>query len=459
VPARNALLLAASLLFYAWGEALYVVMLLVSIGFNTVCGYWIDRWRGRRAAGRLVVLAVAANLLLLGAFKYANFAADSFAPLLVALGFAPIELTPIHLPIGISFFTFQALTYIVDVHRRDAAVAPSPLHVAVYISLFPQLIAGPIVRYRQVAEELVSRTVSREAIAAGIRRFIVGLGKKVLIANTLAVPADRVFDAAPANLGLAAAWIGTLCFSLQIYFDFSGYSDMAIGLGRILGFHFPENFDHPYTSRSVREFWRRWHISLSSWFRDYLYIPLGGSRGSALRTYTNLFTVFLLCGLWHGASWSFVVWGLLHGTFLSLERTGLEDWLRTLWAPIGHVYTLMVVMLAWVFFRADTLTHALTFLKALGGGGAFGPGQAVLPQELLQTDVVVALLAAALGSTPWMPARYRQVSGDSGTIPLIARPLPPGSAAVRLIFVSAVLAGCAMSLAAGTHNPFIYFRF
>jgi alginate O-acetyltransferase complex protein AlgI len=448
---RNGLLLGASLLFYAWGEAAYVLLLLLSIGFNTACGAWIERLRGRPAAARVLAAGVAANLLLLGVFKYANFAAENLDPALAALGLPRIDLAPVHLPIGISFFTFQAITYVVDVYRGSAPVARGVLDVALYISLFPQLIAGPIVRYQQVARALMQRTSRIEDVAWGVRRFVVGLGKKVLIANTLAVPADQIFAASPAELGIGVAWLGLACYALQIYFDFSGYSDMAIGLGRVFGFRFPENFTHPYAASSVREFWRRWHISLSTWFRDYLYIPLGGSRGSSARTSANLFSIFLLCGLWHGASWNFAIWGLLHGAFLALERVGGEALLARLPRVAGRLYTLGVVGLAWVFFRSDSLGHALAYLAALLPRAA--PDAVLRLGELLQPDVGLALALGALGCGPWWThALLRDVCAP-GRSAGVLRP------ALRLLFLLAVGLGSAMALAADTHNPFIYFRF
>jgi alginate O-acetyltransferase complex protein AlgI len=459
IAARNAWLLAVSLLFYAWGEAIYVLLLLASIGFNGVCGAWIGRLQGRAAARRVLVVGVVANLSLLAVFKYANFFVGNLSASLVWLGVEPLALEPVHLPIGISFFTFQALTYLVDVYRREAPVARSAVHVALYISLFPQLIAGPIVRYRHVAAELAERSATREQIAAGLRRFVVGLGKKVLIANTLAVPADRAFAAGPDELTLVTAWVGAICFALQIYFDFSGYSDMAIGLGRVLGFHFPENFSYPYMSRSIRDFWRRWHISLSTWFRDYLYIPLGGNQRTALRTTANLFTVFLLCGLWHGASWTFVVWGLLHGAFLALERAGLGRRLERAGTLVARCYTLSVVLIAWVFFRADDLGHAVRYLGAMfAQTQAAGPGP-LAAIELLKPDVGLALAAALLGSTPWLQTLVRDGPDSEADTSLVVRRLSLVPATLRLTWTGLVLLGCAMSLAAGSYNPFIYFRF
>ena len=300
----------------------------------------------------------------------------------------PIAVPRVLLPIGISFFTFHAISYVIDVYRRDATAQKSPVHAALYLLLFPQLIAGPIIRYRDIADQLARRVVTLDDFAYGVRRFVIGLAKKVLIANVVAGPADQIFAMPPAELSTAHAWLGIVCYTLQIYFDFSGYSDMAIGLGRMFGFRFPENFRWPYIATSVTAFWRRWHISLSTWFRDYLYIPLGGNRVSPARRYRNLVTVFFLCGLWHGASWNFVIWGLWHGSFLVIERV-LHAIARQIsprrdhaiaahpeslaWPIWPHVYTLVVVMIGWVFFRAETLPGAIAFLRSLAGLTAAAP--------------------------------------------------------------------------------------
>ncbi|MGD8338870.1 MAG: MBOAT family protein, partial [Desulfobacterales bacterium] len=353
---RNLLLLIASLVFYAWGESYYVLLMLVSILVNYLCGLMIDRYRGRQAARGFLIAAIAFNVLSISVFKYANFLVDNLNTLLSQIGAGPIELAPIHLPIGISFFTFQAMSYAVDVYRRDAPVQRNPLNIGLYIALFPQLIAGPIIRYHDIAAQLIRRRVRLDDLSYGIERFVVGLGKKVLIANQVAIIADQVFSFPYETLTPGVAWLGVLCYTLQIYFDFSGYSDMAIGIGRMFGFHFLENFNYPYISRSIREFWRRWHISLSSWFRDYLYIPLGGNHRGPLRTYLNLLIVFFLCGLWHGASWNFVIWGLLHGLFLVIERLGFEKILNRWWSPLRYLYVMLVVCTGWVFFRAENLS-------------------------------------------------------------------------------------------------------
>jgi alginate O-acetyltransferase complex protein AlgI len=360
------------------------------------------------------------------------------------------------LPIGISFFTFHAISYVVDVYRRDATAQKSPVHAALYLLLFPQLIAGPIIRYRDIADQLARRVVSLDGFAYGIRRFVIGLAKKVLIANVVAGPADQIFAMPPGHLSAPYAWLGVLCYTLQIYFDFSGYSDMAVGLGRMFGFRFPENFRWPYISETVQEFWRRWHMSLSTWFRDYLYVPLGGNRVSPGRTYVNLVTVFFLCGLWHGASWTFVFWGLFHGTFLVLERLGLADRVKSLWAPLRHVYLLLVVMIGWVFFRAETLAGAVAFLKAMAGLGATTPAAYTLGWYLTP-ELGLALIAGAIGSMPVVSAlaRWRDEAVVATTRPALQSLLTATSVASLV----ALLVASVMQMAARTYNPFIYFRF
>jgi alginate O-acetyltransferase complex protein AlgI len=450
----NLWLLVASLLFYAWGEKLYTLIMLASITANYVFGRLIERERGKPAMKPVMVAAVVTNLLLLISFKYANFLVNSLNALLAPLGVAPIQLAPVHLPIGISFFTFHALSYVIDVYRADARGQKNFIRVALYVTLFPQLIAGPILRFHQVADQFVSRRLSLPLFASGVRRFLVGLGKKVLIANTLATPADAIFRAAPTTLSSGAAWLGIICYTLQIYFDFSGYSDMALGLGKMFGFHFPENFNYPYISRSITEFWRRWHISLSTWFRDYLYIPMGGNRVSPARNYFNLVTVFFLCGLWHGASWTFVVWGLYHGLFLVVERLPFARRFENLPRFFSHVYALAVVIVGWVLFRADTLSHAFGYLQAMIGLQSTNqPAYTVLALHL-NPAVGLALIAGIVGSTPWATTLGARLD---------SMPLHPAlrigvenlvNVALLLVFFAALT-----QLAAGTYNPFIYFRF
>jgi alginate O-acetyltransferase complex protein AlgI len=469
----NWLLLAASVIFYAKGGGAFAWLMLGSIAFNYWMAIVVDRTHGStgspqaaRAAHRVLAFAITVNLVVLGIFKYANFFADNVNGLLRAGHVQPFAVPTVLLPIGISFFTFHAISYVIDVSRRDATAQKSPVHAALYLLLFPQLIAGPIIRYRDIADQLARRTVSIDDFAYGVRRFVIGLAKKVLIANVVAGPVDRIFNLPADQLSAGHAWLGIICYTLQIYFDFSGYSDMAIGLGRMFGFRFPENFRWPYVAASITAFWRRWHISLSTWFRDYLYIPLGGNRVSPARRYRNLVTVFFLCGLWHGASWNFVIWGLWHGTFLVIERVWSN---RTRaadrqappiaanaavvsgplhWPVWPHLYTLAVVMIGWVFFRADTLRGAIAFLRALAGMTTAAPTPYTVAWYLTP-ELWLALIAGAIGSAPWLPA-------------LAARLEPRRSWSLALVNVAALmtLLGLSiLSLAARTYNPFIYFRF
>jgi len=456
---RNLFLLLVSLLFYAWGEAFYVLLMLASTAANYLFGLWVDRTR-ETGSGRVVLaFAVIANVAGLAAFKYANFFTDTLSVPLSQAGLAPIKLSPVHLPIAISFFTFHAMSYVIDIYRRDAEVQRGPINIALYIAFFPQLIAGPIIRYHDVASQLVERTITREGFAYGIRRFIIGLGKKVLIANVVAGAADGIFAVPGGQLSAGLAWLGVVCYTLQIYFDFSGYSDMAIGLARMFGFCFLENFNYPYISGSIREFWRRWHISLSNWFRDYLYIPLGGNRRSPARTYFNLVTVFFLCGLWHGASWTFVIWGLYHGLFLVMERIGLEQRIRALWAPVRHAYALLAVMVGWVLFRADTLPQAMSFLRAMVGFGT-GDGVRYHVWLYLNGETALAILVGIVASVPLAPVLARLRGTLAARMPAPVRgALESGAAYGGVVALTGVFVVSVMWLSAGTYNPFIYFRF
>ncbi len=454
----NWLLLVASVIFYASGGGTFTYLMLGSIAFNYWMAISVDRAYGAPAASRRLAFAVTVNLVVLGIFKYANFFADNLNALLTTAHVAPIAVPRVLLPIGISFFTFHAISYVIDVSRRDATAQKSPVHAALYLLLFPQLIAGPIIRYRDIADQLARRRVSLDDFAYGVRRFVIGLAKKVLIANVVAGPADKIFALPTAELSTAHAWLGIVCYTLQIYFDFSGYSDMAIGLGRMFGFRFPENFRWPYVAASVTDFWRRWHISLSTWFRDYLYIPLGGNRVSRARRYGNLVIVFFLCGLWHGASWNFAIWGLWHGSFLVIERvrtgirnpqsTGLNEEGILAWPIWPHVYTLIIVMIGWVFFRAETLPEAMTFLKAMAGLTGAAPTTYTV-SWYLTPELWLALAAGAIGSSPWAPAlAARLEKANTWGMPLV------NTAALLALLVLSV-----MSMAARTYNPFIYFRF
>jgi alginate O-acetyltransferase complex protein AlgI len=446
----NVLLLVFSVLFYAKGGGVFTFLMLGSIAFNYLMAIAVDRRHGTPAARRFLVVAVGANLVVLGVFKYANFFVENVN---AVLGEGALPLAHILLPIGISFYSFHAISYVVDVYRRDAIAQKSPVHAALYLLLFPQLIAGPIVRYRDLADQLKERRVTADDFAYGIRRFVTGLGKKLLVANTVAVAADGIWKLEPAQWNASLAWLGLVCYTLQIYFDFSGYSDMAIGLGRLFGFRFPENFRHPYVADSVQDFWRRWHISLSSWFRDYLYVPLGGNRGAPARTYLNLVVVFFLCGLWHGASWNFVIWGLFHGAFLVIERLGLSALLARFPAAVRHAYLLLVVMVGWVFFRAETLPQAIAFLGALVGMGGAQPSPFALGW-FLHSELWLALVAGVVGSLPMGPWLLRARARLAGPPRLLVA--ADFAATGLLVFLFLV---CALQVAARSYNPFIYFRF
>jgi alginate O-acetyltransferase complex protein AlgI len=455
---KNLWLLLVSLAFYAWGEPIFIFLLLASTIANYFLGRWVDGSQDPAGRKMAVVVAVVVNVGLLAFFKYADFAVGVLNSLLTLFGRAPVAAPHIPLPIGISFFTFHALSYVIDVYRRKWKAAINPADVALYIFFFPQLIAGPILRWSAIGPQLAERTASLEQFAEGVRRFTGGLAKKVLIANTVALPADQIF-ALPANeLSLPTAWFGLLCYTLQIYFDFSGYSDMAVGMGKMFGFKFMENFDFPYISKSIREFWRRWHISLSTWFRDYLYIPLGGSRVSEARTGLNLLIVFFLCGLWHGASLTFVVWGLYHGFFLVLERTSFGTAQARVPQTLRHAYAIFVVMMGWVIFRADTFAAAGEFFAAL-----FGCGHAATGASWLQYLKVQTALAAGLGILFSGPTwRWIKATGTklAQVLPAASRPaLEISGTALETLLVLALLVISSAWLASGTYNPFIYFRF
>lgn len=452
---RNGLLLLASTVFYAWGGGAFTWLILASILFNYRAAFAVDRWRGTAAGSRLLAAVVAANLAVLALFKYANFAAENLNAALAALGASPVPMPMVVLPIGISFFTFHAISYVVDVHRRDAVAQKGPVEAALYLLLFPQLIAGPIVRYRDIAAQLTRRVIALDDAAEGARRFVVGLGKKMLIANVVAGPADEIFAMPAAELTAAHAWLGVACYTLQIYFDFSGYSDMAIGLGRLFGFRFTENFHYPYAAASIQDFWRRWHMSLSAWFRDYVYVPLGGNRVRPVRLYLNLLTVFFLCGLWHGANWTFVAWGLFHGLFLVAERLGLAAVVARLPRPARHAYAMAVVMVGWVFFRAGSLPAAFGMLKALAGGGLAQP-TVYAASWYLTPELGLAALAGMLGAWPLVPGLARVTSRAGGSGEPVVGVVPSALATLALL---AVFAACLMLVAARTYNPFIYFQF
>jgi alginate O-acetyltransferase complex protein AlgI len=446
---RTPFLVAISLVFYAWGEKQIVFVLMASIALNWALALVVEKVQARRARGPLLAGAVLLNIGALLYFKYTNFFVENLNHALIWLHHAPVVVQPVHLPIGVSFVTFEALSYVIDVYRRDTRAARNPLHVAFYVSFFPHLIAGPILRFADIAPAVARPRVTRDELDRGVSRFIVGLTKKMLLSNPLGSVADAVFKLAPAQLAPTTAWLGVAAYALQIYFDFSGYSDMAIGLGRMFGFTLPENFRLPYAARSIQDFWRRWHISLSSWFRDYLFIPLGGSRAGAARTYRNLLLVFFLCGLWHGASWTFVAWGLFHGAFLVIERLRFGAWLGRAARPVQHGYTLAVVLVGWVFFRADTLAHAGHYLAAMAGAThARGPRVADYMSIRTWVAFAVALPAATLPLGDWIERRT-----PTDGLPEIVWRLGVTAAQLTLLVVAILF------VAAETYNPFIYFRF
>lgn len=449
---KNVLLVVASVVFYAWGGAKFVPLVLGSAVVNYAFGLALSRLSDERARDRRLVLAAAVtfDLAVLAWFKYAGFFADNLTFVTGGHIGRDVALSQVYLPLGISFFTFHAISYVVDVYRRTSEARKNPLEVVLYFVFFPQLIAGPIIRYKDVAAQLTRRTVTVADFAWGARRFVVGLGKKVLVANTLGACVDQVFNTPAADVSRPLAWFALVAYTLQIYFDFSGYSDMAIGMARMFGFRFLENFDFPYVARSVREFWQRWHISLSRWFRDYLYVPLGGNRVSPWRVYLNLVVVFFLCGLWHGAKWTFVVWGLIHGLFLVLERVGAMRRITSL-PVVRHVYVLAVVAFAWVFFRADSFAYALAFLKALV---VQAPAPKLAFWAAADGETLLAFALGCVLATPLIARRVEAALQDTAWWPRIALGAAAVPAGLALIFVASVV-----KLAAGTYNPFIYFRF
>lgn len=433
---RNVVLLLASLFFYAWGEPVFVALMVASIFVNWLIGLQMDHSEKKKS---WMVLSVVWNLALMFVFKYLTFVLSNMELLLHR---DIVDLT-IPLPLGISFFTFQILSYIFDLYYGKTKVQKKWYKFALYVSMFPQLVAGPIVRYDQIAYEIDHRQENLEDFSQGMTRFVYGLGKKVLLSNYMGVLADNMFYlSGEGSLSVGAAWIGAIGYTLQIYYDFSGYSDMAIGLGRMMGFHFLENFNYPYVSRSITEFWRRWHMSLSSWFKDYVYIPLGGSREGAAKTYRNTFFVWLLTGIWHGANWTFIVWGLGYFVLLCIERLG--GWTKGI-RYIGHIYTMVAVILLWVVFRADSLTLAVRYI-----GQMFGTGGALWDEAAASafSGSILVLLAAAVLSTPV----WKQLA-DRLRLSELTRKNVAAAAAVPLFLL------CIAKCMSSSYNPFIYFNF
>jgi alginate O-acetyltransferase complex protein AlgI len=471
---RHSVLLAGSVVFYFWGEGIFTLLFLASIGTNYLLGLRVSHEKRSGGDARYwMVAGIVANLSLLGVVKYLPFVVDNVSDVLVLADLPSLPPLTIHLPLGISFFTFQAISYLIDIWRDEVPVERGLGTFALYIALFPHLLAGPIVRYREIADDLHHHSLRYTDFVVGSQRFIIGMVKKVVLADQIAPVADAIFSAHGEDMTSPVAWLGVLAFTLQIYFDFSGYTDMAIGLARMFGFRFPENFAHPYKSRSIQEFWRRWHMSLSRFFRDYLYIPLGGSRQGVARTNFNLWIVFLLCGLWHGASWAFVIWGAWHGLFLVLERTAFGRLIDVMPKLLRHGYTLIVVMVGWVFFRAEDLGMATDMLGSMFAGGG-----------LLDVNALAGyvnkyqLFLIALGSLMTFPVRQllhkwsrnwlepRLVHEDVDVDAQGAATSHPGlgwttssvAAAWTVIYGLAFIVASA-AMAASTHQAFIYFRF
>ena len=441
---RNVILLLASLVFYAWGEPVYLFLMLLSILFNYFSGLDIARnLQDKRAAKRSLVFNLIINLAVLGFFKYEGFVLDTLN------GILPVHISyhALPLPIGISFYTFQILSYIIDVYRGNVKVQTNLPNFALYVTMFPQLIAGPIVQYADVDEQLASREISRTKFGEGSMYFIRGLAKKVLLANTSGMIFTEVSGLAKGNIAVMTAWLGAFAYMFQIYFDFSGYSDMAIGLGKMFGFEFNMNFNYPYVSKSITEFWRRWHISLSSWFRDYVYIPLGGNRVSKIKHIRNLLIVWFLTGLWHGAAWNFVAWGLYYGVLLIIEKYLLSPVLDRLPDVVRHIYSIVLVVIGWVLFFSSSFGQAADYIRVMFGAGAHG--FADRESMYLLTSNLILWLILIFGSTPLVHFRYEHM----------LRSKKWNTTIINSVVYAALFIVCIAYLVTETYNPFLYFRF
>lgn len=446
---KNTVLFIMSLIFYAWGEPVYVVLMLFSTVWDYAIGRGIDTSLklGKRGRARIfLLLSVVVNLGLLGFFKYADFVIQTIN---MIPGFN-IPLLNLPLPIGISFYTFQTMSYSIDLYRGEIPVQKNIISFGTYVTLFPQLIAGPIVRIKSIAHELNHREESYDLFAQGVRRFVFGLGKKVLLANNIGMIFSEVAKMDLQTVPVLTAWIGILAYTFQIYFDFSGYSDMAIGLGKMFGFHFPENFNYPYTSKSITEFWRRWHISLSTWFKEYVYIPLGGNRKGMARQIRNILIVWFLTGLWHGANWNFIAWGLLFGILLLFEKLFLLRLLEKVPGLLRRIYVMFFVILSWALFSANSMGEGWKFIRAMFGGF----GQPLVDASsiyLLMTNLILFLILA-IGSTT-LPKRI----GEKISAKLSSKPV--ADVVVQNIVIYAIFISCIAFLVTSSYNPFLYFRF
>ena len=451
---RNTVLLLASLAFYYWGEQVYVLIMLLSTAIDYTHGLLVERCKARgndRGARAAVASSIVFNLALLFFFKYWNFIAGSLAglgldilPVIQYIRLPGLKPIPFHLPIGISFYTFQTMSYTIDVYRGDARAQRNILNFGTFVTLFPQLIAGPIIKYKDLGDQIDRRDYSADKFSSGVQIFMVGLAKKLLIANNVGMLWDSYKAMAPAELTVAGAWLGVLAFTFQIYFDFSGYSDMAVGLGRMLGFEFLPNFNYPYISKSITEFWRRWHISLSTWFREYLYIPLGGNRCSKGRWMLNLLAVWAATGIWHGASWNYLLWGLYFFVLLMLEKFFLLNWLHRAPTLVGHIYTLLLVMVSWAIFALEDLGQLGGYLRVMLGLGGVPLADGTFGYYL--GCYLPILCIAALAATPLGASLYRRLGRR-------------GQQAACGVLVAGGLVVCTAYVVAGTYNPFLYFRF
>ena len=468
--AQNFFLLLASLFFYAWGEGALVILLLASALLNHLFGLALNAGRSAKRKKITLIAALVFNLGLLAVFKYAAFFTANLNPLLRAIGCPVLKIVQLPLPLGISFFTFMAIAYLIEVYNQSSPVENKFLHTALFITFFPTVLAGPINRYSRLKRQMTERQTTPELLASGIRRFIIGLGKKALLADTLAKTADQIFAIPVSGLTSGLSWLGAVCYTLQIFLDFSGYSDMAIGLGQMFGFTFMENFNYPYISRSITEFWTRWHISLSTWLRDFVFLPLAyatsrrikpdrwlGIRAESWSYYPSMLLTMILCGLWHGAAWTFVAWGLYHGSFIMLERFASKKSLKRLWPPLQNVYSLLVISCGWVLFRAADLEQAAVYWRAMFG---FGRGQDYYPDLYLDAKSLFFLAAAILAAiplAPWTKSRYQKFAAAANAN---LRPwLETAFQIVSTILLLAILLASSMMLALATYNPFIYFRF
>ena len=434
---RNIILLIFSLLFYAWGEPKYIFIMLFSTVLDYTCGLIIDKYRDRPNISRLgLIISLIGNIGLLFVFKYSGF----FINTINSAFKSEIKFLELALPIGISFYTFQTMSYTIDLYRGKIKVQKNILNFATYVTMFPQLIAGPIVTYEDISGEINGRTITMNDFGYGVVRFIEGLGKKVLLANNIGMLWDKISNMDIATLSVTNAWLGAIAFGLQIYFDFSGYSDMAIGLGKMLGFSFPENFNHPYISKSATEFWRRWHMTLGSWFRNYVYIPLGGNRVSTMRFLSNIFVVWFLTGFWHGASWNFIVWGLFFAVFLIIEKTFLLKLLEKLPSFISHIYLLFIVIISWVIIAHDSMAQGFNYIKVMLG--MTGNSKLDINAMYELRNFTILTIVCIVFSTPLMKR--------------IQTKCPQ---AIQYLFYLAVLILSTAYLVDSTFNPFLYFRF